>query len=70
MNHPLAAGGEVTLLANPMRFSQTPVSYRRAPPTLGEHTDEVLSELLGLDQASVLGLESRGVISRGGAAGA
>jgi crotonobetainyl-CoA:carnitine CoA-transferase CaiB-like acyl-CoA transferase len=65
--HPLAASGEVTLLANPVRFSETPVSYRRAPPTVGEHTAEVLAELLGLDEASVLGLESRGVVACGGA---
>ncbi len=67
MSHPLAASGEVTLLANPMRFSETPVSYRRAPPTVGEHTAEVLAELLGLDEASVSGLESRGVVACGGA---
>ncbi len=65
--HPLAAGGEVTLLANPMRFSETPVSYRRAPPTVGEHTAEVLTELLGLDEARISRLESRGVVGRSGA---
>ncbi len=64
--HPLAAGGDVTLLANPMRFSETPVSYRRAPPTVGEHTAEVLNEFLGLDQASISGLEARGIVACGG----
>ncbi|HSS66636.1 MAG TPA: CaiB/BaiF CoA-transferase family protein, partial [Gammaproteobacteria bacterium] len=64
--HPLAAGGEVTLLASPMRFSETPVSYRRAPPTVGQHTAEVLAQFLGLDEARVAELESRGVVSRGG----
>ncbi len=64
--HPLAADGEVTLLANPMRFSETPVSYRRAPPTVGQHTMEVLAEVLGLDEASVAELESRGIVCRGG----
>ena len=44
--HPLA--GEVTLVASPMKFSATPVQYRRAPPLLGEHTAEVLREF-GID---------------------
>lgn len=34
--------GFVTLLANPLKFSETPVSYRRPPPRLNEHHDEVL----------------------------
>ncbi|MCH7821268.1 MAG: CoA transferase [Proteobacteria bacterium] len=33
-------------VANPVRFSQTPVSYRLAPPTLGQHTNEILTEWL------------------------
>src|ERR1041384_1357208 len=39
------AGGELPLVASPMRFSATPLEYRRAPPLLGEHTDEVLRAL-------------------------
>jgi crotonobetainyl-CoA:carnitine CoA-transferase CaiB-like acyl-CoA transferase len=65
--HPIASGGEVTLLANPMRLSETPVRYRRAPPMVGQHTGEVLSEILGLNEAKVSALESRGVVARGGA---
>ncbi len=45
MAHPLAGSGQVDLIGNPIRFSTTPVSYRRAPPTCGEHTDEILAEL-------------------------
>jgi crotonobetainyl-CoA:carnitine CoA-transferase CaiB-like acyl-CoA transferase len=37
----------VKLVGNPERFSKTPVSYRRPPPIVGEHTDEVLSDWLG-----------------------
>lgn len=48
MPHPLSGTGEVDLLANPIRFSETPVSYRRHPPTLGEHTGEILREF-GID---------------------
>jgi len=38
-------GGEVAQVADPMRFSASPVSYRRRPPRLGEHTEAVLREL-------------------------
>lgn len=41
--HPTA--GEVATLANPVKLSATPASPRRAPPRLGEHTDEILGEL-------------------------
>lgn len=43
--HPLA--GTVPLVANPINLSRTPLEYRLAPPLLGQHTDEVLSERLG-----------------------
>ena len=44
--HPLAASGAVELIGNPINFSQTPVTYRRHPPTCGEHTEEILREFL------------------------
>jgi crotonobetainyl-CoA:carnitine CoA-transferase CaiB-like acyl-CoA transferase len=44
MAHPLAE--KVALVANPIRFGASPVTYRNAPPTLGQHTDEVLAEWL------------------------
>jgi crotonobetainyl-CoA:carnitine CoA-transferase CaiB-like acyl-CoA transferase len=40
-----SAGGAVAQVADPMRLSSNPVTYRRRPPRLGEHTEEVLSEL-------------------------
>jgi crotonobetainyl-CoA:carnitine CoA-transferase CaiB-like acyl-CoA transferase len=43
LEHP--ALGMVRSIANPIRFSQTPVSYRMPPPVLGEHTGEILGEL-------------------------
>ncbi len=55
MQHPLA--GTVPLVANPIRLSGTPVEYRRAPPTLGQHTDEVLQQWLQLDAAAVAALK-------------
>lgn len=44
MTHP-ASGGTVPMLGNPIKMSRTPVSYRHAPPSFGEHTAEVLAEL-------------------------
>lgn len=58
--HPLA--GTVPGVASPIRLSATPVEYRNAPPLLGEHTDAVLGELLGLDAAALAGLRERQVI--------
>ena len=51
MPHPLA--GKVPLVANPMRLSDTPVEYRRPPPTLGEHSAEILSRVLGMDAGKI-----------------
>ena len=38
------ADGEVTVMRPPWQFSDTPVSVRLPPPTLGQHTDQVLSQ--------------------------
>lgn len=60
MQHPLAPA-PIKLLANPLKLSDTPVSYRHAPPTLGEHTDDVLDSL-GIDHATRASLRTQGVI--------
>lgn len=44
MPYPGAQSGSVDLIGNPIKFSATPVTYRRAPPTCGEHTQEILDE--------------------------
>jgi crotonobetainyl-CoA:carnitine CoA-transferase CaiB-like acyl-CoA transferase len=62
MPHPALGGDPAPLIASPIRMSETPASYRRAPPTLGQHTDEVLGELLGLGAAEIEALRGRGVI--------
>ncbi|VFR24595.1 L-carnitine dehydratase/bile acid-inducible protein F [plant metagenome] len=46
----------IATVASPMRLSETPVDYHRAPPALGQHTDEVLREL-GLDAAAIAALK-------------
>jgi crotonobetainyl-CoA:carnitine CoA-transferase CaiB-like acyl-CoA transferase len=58
--HPVA--GEVSLVASPLRFGREPVTYDRAPPLLGQHTDEVLGRLLGLDSAALERLRAERVI--------
>ncbi|QQE83973.1 CaiB/BaiF CoA transferase family protein [Pseudomonas putida] len=59
---PHALGGSVPQVASPIRLSETPVEYRRAPPLLGEHTEEVLGDVLGLDGDALGRLRSAGVL--------
>ena len=61
---PHASAGVAPAVANPLHLSRTPISYRNGPPLLGEHTEEVLRELLGLDAAAVAELDERGVVER------
>ena len=51
----------IATVASPMRLSATPVSYRSAPPTLGQHTNEVLLEL-GLSEARITALYAAQVV--------
>ena len=57
-------GGVSSTIANPIRFSETPVEYRIAPPILGEHTNELLAELLGKSSSEVEALARNGIIGR------
>ncbi|MBI1237700.1 MAG: CoA transferase [Alphaproteobacteria bacterium] len=58
--HPGAPQG-IDLIGNPLKLSDTPVSYRAAPPTLGQHTDEILREI-GYDTAKIKELHDAGII--------
>lgn len=59
--HPLA--GSVPLVGSPLKMSASPcVDPPAAPPTLGEHTESVLREVLGLDTDHIAALRERGVI--------
>jgi crotonobetainyl-CoA:carnitine CoA-transferase CaiB-like acyl-CoA transferase len=60
LEHP--AAGKLPMVASPMRFSGTPIDYRRAPPLLGQHTAEVMRELLGKTDADIARLREAGVI--------
>jgi crotonobetainyl-CoA:carnitine CoA-transferase CaiB-like acyl-CoA transferase len=51
MAHPLA--DRVALVANPIRMSESPVQYRHAPPTLGQHTGDVLRDWLDMGAGEV-----------------
>ena len=53
---------EVRLIANPLKFDKTPVSYRHFPPRRGEHTREILREELGLDQQTIDQLNKQNII--------
>ena len=54
MDYPTAASGRVDLIGNPVKFSDTPVNYRRSPPVCGADTDDVLADWLGLGKKSVI----------------
>ena len=60
--HPLSGKGNVSLIGSPVKMSATPVSYRNAPPTLGQHTNEILVEILGMDEEECRDLAKKGVI--------
>jgi crotonobetainyl-CoA:carnitine CoA-transferase CaiB-like acyl-CoA transferase len=49
------------LVASPMRFSETPVEYRLAPPLLGEHTEEIL-RMLGKSDAEIARLRAERIV--------
>ena len=56
------AGESVPFVANPVSFEATPVTYDRAPPLLGEHTDEVLAEWLSYSAAKIAALRKEAAI--------
>jgi len=56
------AGETVPLVSNPVDFDATPVSYDRAPPLLGEHTEEVLREWLGYSPDEIEALRKEAAI--------
>src|SRR5690606_11339890 len=52
--HPVA--GTTPMTASPMRFSDTPIQFRSAPPTLGQHSEEILREELGWSDEQITSL--------------
>ena len=62
MDHPKA--GKVKVVGVPIRFSKTPGSVRTPSPSLGEHTEEVLKEVLGMDESQIEALRSSGGLGK------
>jgi len=60
LDHPTA--GKVPLVASPMRFSATPIEHKVPPPVLGQHTAEILREVLGRNDAEIEKLRSAGIV--------
>lgn len=60
IEHPIA--GPTTVLGNPVKFSDTPATIRAHAPALGEHTDRVLTEILGYSPGQIEVLRAEGVI--------
>lgn len=60
VEHP--AAGPLSLIGVPFRFSRTAGDIRRPPPMLGEHTHEVLHEVLALDEARIAELRTAKVV--------
>lgn len=54
--------GTMKLVSSPMRLSETPVEVRMPPPTLGQHTDDILRERLNLDAQAIKALHNKGII--------
>ena len=56
------SGETVKVIANPVKLSATPPSYRSAPPVLGEHTNAVLSDVLKMSAAEIAALKDKGIL--------
>ena len=61
VQHP--ACGSMKLVNTPVKYSYSKPSIRSPPPTLGEHTDSVLSKLLGMTKDEIQSLKDEGVIA-------
>ena len=61
---PHALGGQAPGVKNPVRFSRNALEYTRAPPLLGQHTEEVLAERLGLNAAEIAQLRAAGALGK------
>lgn len=61
MDHPATGSKPMKLIANPIKLSATPPTYRKPPPLLGQHTDEVLQEA-GLSADEIAKLKEDGTV--------
>ncbi|MCA3352401.1 MAG: CoA transferase [Roseomonas sp.] len=56
------SGETVKVIANPVKLSATPPSYRSAPPVLGEHTQNVLTDVLKMSASDIATLKEKGIV--------
>jgi crotonobetainyl-CoA:carnitine CoA-transferase CaiB-like acyl-CoA transferase len=56
------SGETVKVIANPVKLSATPPSYRSAPPVLGEHTNAVLTDVLKMSAGEIAALKDKGIL--------
>lgn len=61
MEHP--ACGSIKMVNTPVKWSDAKPSIRSPPPTLGQHTDEVLSDMLGMSGSEIDKLRAEGVVA-------
>ncbi len=59
---PHPTGGDVKLVGSPIKMSQTPPGYDMPPPMLGQHTQEILRDVLGQNEEQITALREKGVI--------
>lgn len=60
VDHPTC--GPIKLINTPVKYSYSTPGIRTPPPTLGQHTDEVLSEVMGLSEEEIVELRRGGVV--------
>lgn len=61
IEHPVC--GPIKLVNHPVKYSRAEPAIRTPPPMLGEHTDEVLGELLGYSDEEIRGFREQGVVA-------
>ena len=62
MDHPLTGDSKMKMIGNPIRYSETPVSYRNPPPMLGQHNREILKDWLQLEDVEIERLSQNEVL--------
>lgn len=61
VHHPTC--GDIKLVNTPVKYSDSEPSIRTAPPILGQHTNEVLKDLLGMSDKEIEGLKKEGTVA-------